>query len=390
MDMEKKFEELGRAFEDFKKLNDQKIKAIESKGSAPGDLIEKLEKADAHITRLETEVKQMQAAMNRQGQSDVTKNEVEQKAMAHKQAFEKFVRKGNDTELKSLSVGTDADGGYLVPEEMSSEIVKAVYESSPLRQLASVQTISTDTLEMITDLGEMTSGWVAETAARTATNTAQIGKLSFSVHELYANPQITQKLLDDAAFNMEAWINQKVSEKFARAEATAFISGDGSAKPKGILAYTAGTGTGEVEQIAAADDVTIVGDDLVNLQAAVKEAYQANSVFLMNRSTVKMIRKLKDSNGLYLWQPSLQLGASDSILGKPVMMASDMPAVAASALSVAYGDFKQAYQIIDRVGIRVLRDPFTNKPYVGFYTTKRVGGGVKDFSAFKILAQAAS
>jgi len=382
MDMQK-IDQLGQAFAEFKTANDARLKSIETKGYAPADLEEKTNKINDKIEALETELKKTQTAMNRSTQNGQGQ-ETDEKKEAYKKAFNSYMRKGQEMEIKAHSVGVDADGGYLVNEEISSEVVKKVFESSPMRQLASVQTIGSDRLEIICDLEEVGSGWVAETAARPETSTAQFNQLMINVHELYAFPKATQKFLDDASINVEAWLAGKVSEKFARDEATAFISGDGSGKPKGILAYAAGTGFNQIEQIVSGHATELTGDGLINLFYGLKDAYMSNAVWMMKREAVKMVRKFKDLNGQYLWQPGLQAGQPATLLGKPIMEAADMPAVGAAALPVAFGDFKQGYQIVDRIGIRTLRDPFTAKPYVGFYTTKRVGGAVKNFEAIKL------
>lgn len=384
MGIEAKIDAVASAVEEFKKLNDDRLKALESKGYAPADLTEKVEKANKEIDRLSSELKAAQAAINRSGQYDEKKG-LSQKDMQYKAAFNKFLRSGDDTEVKALSVGSDPDGGYLVSPEMSSEIVKKVFESSPVRQLASVQVISSDTFEIIQDQDEMAASWVGETGSRAATSTAQLKKLIVPVHEMYAFPQATQKIIDDAQVNLEAWISEKVADKFGRTEATAFVSGDGVNKPMGFLSYAAGTSYGQIEQVASGDANNITADGLIMVSYALKAAYKPGAAWMMKRSSVAEVRKLKDTQGQYLWQPSLQVGQPDILLGFPIYEADDMPAEAANALAVAFGNFKAGYQIVDRFGIRVLRDPFTAKPYVGFYTTKRVGGSVKNFEAIKLL-----
>jgi HK97 family phage major capsid protein len=184
--------------------------------------------------------------------------------------------------------------------------------------------------------------------------------------------------------NVEAWIAEKVSDKFARTEATSFISGNGVGKPRGILTYASGTSFNQVEQVVSGSAALLLPDGLISLVYALKAPYKVGAQFLMKRATVSAIRKFKDTTNQYLWQPSVQAGQPDSLLGFPIMEADDMEAVAANALAVAFGNFKAAYQIVDRIGIRTLRDPYSSKPYVEFYTTKRVGGGVKNFEAFKI------
>jgi HK97 family phage major capsid protein len=390
MSLETKMDAIGSAFEEFKKLNDKRIKELEQKGFETAETKAAVEKANAEIDRLSNEVKAAQVAVQRAGTAgtEVKGGQSEEQKLA-KQAFRKFMAKGAEKlsveEVKALSVGSDPDGGYLVLPEMSSEIVKKVYESSPMRQLASVATISSDQLEIIEDLDEVDASWVGETAARSETDTAQLKKIVIAVHELYAKPKATQKLLDDAMLNVEAWLAEKVADKFARSEATAFISGDGVGKPRGILSYAAGTSFQQIEQIVSGSASAITADGLISLSYALKAAYKTGAAFMLKRATVAAVRKLKDSQNQYLWQPSLQLGQPDMLLGFPMYEADDMQAEGANNLPIAFGNFKAGYQIVDRFGIRVLRDPFSSKPNVEFYTTKRVGGDVKNFEAIKLL-----
>jgi HK97 family phage major capsid protein len=390
MSLETKMDAIGSAFEEFKKLNDKRIKELEQKGFETAETKAAVEKANAEIDRLNNEVKAAQAAVQRAGSiSTESKGENSEEKKLAKQAFRKFMSKGAEKltveEVKALSVGSDPDGGYLVLPEMASEIVKKVYESSPMRQLASVATISSDQLEIIEDLDEASAAWVGESAARSETDTPELKKIVIAVHELYAKPKATQKLLDDAMLNVEAWLAEKVADKFARTEATAFISGDGVGKPRGILSYAAGTSFQQIEQINSGSAAAITADGLIALSYALKGAYKAGAAFMMKRATVADVRKLKDQQNQYLWQPSLQLGQPDMLLGFPMYEADDMEAVGANKLPIAFGNFKAGYQIVDRFGIRVLRDPFSSKPNVEFYTTKRVGGDVKNFEAIKLL-----
>lgn len=387
MELEKKLSELHEAFGEFKKQNDSRIKEIETKGSASADRIQKVDQLNEVIAKLEGEIKSIQTAMNRAGGFDGgnqnPQNEKEEKAA---KALERYLRKGVESpELKAMSVDSDEDGGFLVTPAMANEIVKKVYETSPMRQLASVQSISTDALEILEDLDEAASGWVGETQSRSETNTPKMKKIVIPVHEIYAQPKATQKLLDDAAFNVESWLSEKVAEKFMRDENTAFVSGDGVMKPKGLLAYEAGTGFGQVEQITTAGSLAITGDDLIELVYSLKEAYKNGAVFMAQRQVIKEFRKLKDSQNRYLWEPGLNGSAQSTLLGHAIYEANDMQAKAANSLSVAFGNFKMGYQIVDRIGVRVIRDIYTAKPNVLFYTTKRVGGGVKNFEAIKLL-----
>jgi HK97 family phage major capsid protein len=311
------------------------------------------------------------------------------------------VRKGsldalNGEERKALQAGVDSDGGYLMPTPAVGRIVKKVYETSPMRQIASVQMISGDALEGINDLDEASSGWVAETGARAETNTPQVGKYRIEAHEQYAAPKATQKLLDDGAVDVEAWLAGKVADKFSRVENAAFITGDGIGKPRGLTTYvTAATGDGarawgQLEHVAtgqAADfPAANPGDKLFDLIGAMKPAYLQNASFLTTREVITKVRKFKEANtNAYMWQPGLSKGQPDTLLGYPVTNAQDMPALANNSLSLSFGDHKEGYQIVDRIGIRTLRDPYTAKPYVIFYSTKRTGGGVLNFEAIKFL-----
>ena len=290
--------------------------------------------------------------------------------------------------LKAMSVNSDPDGGYLVIPTLGGTITTLVRETSPMRQLADVQTISTDSLEYMLDNDEADAGWVGETQSRPETNTPKLSKLVIPVNEIYAMPKATQKLIDDAAVDIESWLAAKVAQKFARMENTAFMVGDGVLKPRGILTYSAGTNIGsqQIEQIVTGSASAFAYDGLVNVQSALKEEYQANASWLVNRLGFGNLLLLKDLNGtpIFNMQYDMRVGLQRSILGAPLYFATDIPVVASNALAAIYGDFKAAYQIVDRTGIRVLRDPFTDKPFVKFYTTKRVGGAVKNFEAVKI------
>ena len=314
---------------------------------------------------------------------------------AYKAAFRRLMQKGEQLlgadEMKALSVGSDPDGGYVVTPDTSGRIVQRVFETSPMRAYASVQVISTDALEGLFDLDEAAASWVAETAARPETATPKLGQWRIPVHELSAFPFATQKLLDDASINMEAWLADKVADKFARSESAAFVTGDGAGKPRGFLTYGAGTTLpGTVEQFPTGVSGAFAaapngGDVLIDALYGLKAQYRANATWFMNRATTKLTRKLKDQDGAYLWSPGIAAGQPASLLGYPVAAFEDMPDPAASSLSIAVGDMRAAYQIVDRLGIRVLRDPFTSKPFVGFYSTKRVGGDVVNFEALKIV-----
>jgi len=410
------------AFEEFKRTNDARLSEIEKKGAADPLLEEKLKRIEADLDRAQKVTDEVALAAKRQGRlvtderGDTVDLDVKASEWAgmlarrrgesvpsfdasgmdaYKAAFDRFLRKGEEVmsvdERKALSVGTDPDGGYVVNPDLSGRIVTKVFETSPMRAYASIQVISSDALEGLFDLEEASSGWVGETDSRAETATPQLGKWRIPVHELYAKPKATQKLLDDASINMEAWLASKVSEKFARDEANAFVVGNGVGKPRGFLTYGAGTTLpGTIEQFPTGVSGGFAGsgagaDVLISALYGLKQQYRANATWFMNRSTTGAVRRLKDSDGAYIWQAGIAAGQPASLLGYPVASFEDMPDIAASSLSIAVGDMRDAYQIVDRLGIRTLRDPYSAKPYVEFYTTKRVGGDVVNFEAVKII-----
>jgi HK97 family phage major capsid protein len=314
----------------------------------------------------------------------------EEAIAAHKKAFCNYLRKGVEGDLcnletKALSVASDPDGGYLVSPQISDMIIKTVFETSPMRQVANVKTISSDALEILEDRSEAVADWTTESGAFSGTATPTLAKKSIPVHELYTQPKATQKLIDDSAIDIEAWFAEKISTIFAKKENTSFVTGDGVGKPRGILTYAAGTSWGEIEQISSGAPGTVTAESIIKLYYSLEEDYSVNASFLMNRATIEIVRQLKDSTGQYLWNPGLTAGAPDTLMGIPVYQAAEMPVPATDSLSIAVGDFKSAYQIVDRTGVRVLRDPFTDKPFVKFYSTKRVGGDVVNFEAIKLM-----
>jgi len=300
-------------------------------------------------------------------------------------------------ELKTMRTQNNPDGGYLTqPDRRTDVSVSREFETSPMRSVANIITTGTNEVEIPIDDNESTSGgWVGEEGTISNTDQAKVGLLKIAVHEQYAQPLVTQKMLDDSYVNVEEWLSNKTNDILTRTENTAFVTGNGSQKPKGIMSYDAWSvnGTyerGKIEQINSGTSATITADGLITLQNSLKETYQARSVFMMKRSSFGAISKLKDGTGAYLLNPmGIPQGFTMTLLGKPVIFADDIAATAADSLSVAYGDFSVGYTIVDRMGIRVLRDEYTSKPYVKFYTTKRVGGAVTNYEAYKILKLAA-
>jgi len=415
-------ESLNRGFEEFKKANDERLSQIEKKGTSDVVTETKLAQIEADLQKAQAIADEAVLAVKRQsrvvtdekGQTvDLDKKAQDWASMnarrrgtmagtftaanldAYKAAEDAYLRKGDQVlsadEMKALSVGSDPDGGYVVNPDMSGRIVQKVFETSPMRAYASIQVISSDALEGLFDLNEASSGWVGETEARAETNTPAIGKWRIPVHELYAKPKATQKLLDDASINMEAWLAGKVAEKFARDESAAFVSGNGINKPRGFLTYAAGTtNPGTIERFKTTVSSAFAAnpnglDKVIDALYALKAPYRANATFFMTRAVTALARKLKDSDGQYQWQPSNQAGQPATLLGYPVAAFEDMEALANGSLSMAVADMREAYQIVDRIGIRTLRDPYSAKPYVEFYTTKRVGGDVVNFEAIKLI-----
>jgi len=316
----------------------------------------------------------------------------------HKSAFEAYVRSGDDRLLRSLdtkamSYGSGQDGGYLVPPETESEIGKRLAGLSPIRAISSVRQVSSAVLKKPFAISGPASGWVAETAARPQTNSPALTELQFQTMELYAMPAATQALLDDAVVDLDQWIGAEVESAFATQEGAAFVSGDGVNKPKGFLSYTEVDETawswGNIGYVATgvsgALPASNPSDKLVDLVYALKAGYRQNANWVMNRKTQAAIRKLKDADGNYLWQPPAAAGQPAALMGFPLVEAEEMPDAAANETPIAFGDFARGYLIVDRTGVRVLRDPYSAKPYVLFYTTKRVGGGVQDFDAIKLM-----
>lgn len=395
------YDELRQTFEDFKLANDERLADIERKR---GDVLleQKVDRInaalDAQQRRLDDIV--LRAARPRIGGSRAPRDTG---AREHKSAFDAYVRAGDvdalrALETKAMSVGSDSDGGHLVPPELERTIASRLLAISPIRSIASVREISSNVYKKPFMTAGPATGWVGETDARPQTASANLDALSFPAMELYAMPAATATLLDDSAVDLDQWIASEVELVFAMQEGAAFVGGDGVNKPKGFLSYTtvanASWSWGNLGYLASgaagAFAASNPSDTLVDLIYALKAGYRQNGSFVMNRKTQATIRKFKDTTGAYLWQPPAQSGGRATLMTFPVVEAEDMPDVAANALAVAFGDFQRGYLIVDRVGVRVLRDPYSAKPYVLFYTTKRVGGGVQDFDAIKLLKMAAS
>lgn len=295
--------------------------------------------------------------------------------------------------LAAMSSGSDQNGGYLAPVEWDRQVNQALRPVSPMRQIANVQSTTVGAFSTIWSNGEWGSGWVGETAPRPNTTNPQLSQIVFRSGEIFANPSITQTLIDDAGFNVERWLADEVADVFALQEGAAFISGDGVNKPAGLLGYAPGGAFahpgGAIPVVASGQAAGLTSDALHDLVYSLAAPYRANATWLMNSTTLARVRKFKDTGGQYLWQPSLDIGQPQTILGYPVVADENMPDVAANSLPIAFGDFRRGYIVNDRAGVRILRDPYTNKPFVSFYCTKRVGGGVLDPRAIRLQRVAA-
>lgn len=321
---------------------------------------------------------------------------------AHSAFVERYLRRGLETgvELKSFTGVTGAEGGYAVPREIDAVIDATLKSISPIRAIANVvQTGSAGYRKLVTT-GGTPGGWASETAARPLTATPTFMEIAPPSGELYANPAASQAMLDDAAFDVEAWLAGEIAQEFARAEGAAFVVGDGTNKPKGFLTYpTANTADGvrafgTLQYVAAGAAGNFVGtnpgDKLVDLVHALRAPYRQGAAFVMNSATLAAVRKFKTADGAFLWQPAMSEGQPQSLLGYPVVEAEDMPVIAADSLSIAFGNFTAGYVIADRGETAILRDPYTNKPFVHFYATKRVGGALMNSEAIKVMKFAAS
>jgi len=386
-------DDVRRIFESYKQENETRLAEIE-KGKPDPLTEEKMARMDARIDGLTVQRGRPALASERKDSLS---------AREHKAAFDDYVRHGESAnlrtlEMKAMSVGSSADGGYTVPYETEKSIGERLALISPIRGIAGVRTISANVYKKPFMTAGPAVGWVGETDARSQTTSPTLAELTFPAMELYAMPAATATLLEDSAVNIDEWIAGEVEQVFAAQEGAAFVNGDGTNKPKGFLQYTivaeaswAWTKIGYVATgTAGAFDADAPVDAIIDLVYALKSGYRQNGKFVMNRKTQAAVRKLKDADGQYLWSPPVQTGGPASLLTYPVVEAEEMPDIAANAYAIAFGDFRRGYLVVDRAGVRVLRDPFSAKPYVLFYTTKRVGGGVQDFDAIKLLKFAAS
>ncbi len=314
----------------------------------------------------------------------------------HQKAFTSYLRTGDDDGLrglelegKALSTAVNSDGGYLVDPQTADSVKSVLNSTASIRAVAQVVNVEATSFDVLVDHADMAAGWATETSSAAKSSTPQIDRITIPLHELSAMPKASQRLLDDAAFDIEGWLASRIADKFSRAEAAAFVSGDGIDKPTGFLTHA------KVENdswtwdtlgyVASGSDGSCEADPIVDLVYALGAQYRANATFVMNSKTAGNIRKLKDADGRFLWSDGLAAGEPARLMGYPVLICEDMPDPASDSFSIAFGDFSVGYTVAERPDLRVLRDPFSAKPHVLFYATKRVGGDVSDFSAIKLI-----
>ncbi|MDE4096617.1 phage major capsid protein [Phaeobacter gallaeciensis] len=353
-----------------------------------GEVQEKLKQVDARMTMLDRKslvVNRPQLAAG------------EDIGAPHQKAFGSYLRSGDEAALrgldldgKSLSTVVNSDGGYLADPQTADTVKSVLQSTASIRAVASVVNVEATSFDVLIDHTDVEAGWASETDPTVETGTPSIDRISIPLHELSALPKASQRLLDDSAFDIEGWLAGRIADKFARSEAAAFLSGDGIDKPTGILAHPAVDNSswswGSLGYVATGTDGGIgTGDAIVDLVYALGARYRANASFVMNSKTAGVIRKLKDADGRFLWSDGLAAGEPARLMGYPVLVAEDMPDVASDSYAVAFGDFAAGYTIAERPDLRVLRDPFSAKPHVLFYATKRIGGDVSDFAAIKLM-----
>lgn len=390
------YDELKTAFEAFKAEHTKQLDEL-AKGYADVVQAEQVDRINAEITKLQGALDKTNEQLAAAAVGALPASNPD--AAAYTQAFDRFFRGGVEASLgelavkASLSTSSDPDGGFVVPSEMETAIDRVLENISAMRSIATVRTISASSFKKLITTTGVEAGWVGEKDTRSETETPKLSGLEFPTFELYANPAASQTLLDDASVSIEQWLADEVTMEFAEQEGNAFILGDGKNKPHGLLSYDTVANVnwvwgklGFIVSGAAADfAASDPSDQFLDLIYGLRSGFRQGASWLMNDLTTAKVRQFKDGSGNYLWQPSAQAGQPASLMGYAHRTDDWMPDVGANAFPVAFGDFRRGYVIIDRIGIRVIRDNLTNKPYVHFYTTKRLGGGVQNYQAIKLL-----
>lgn len=392
MEIKQILDDHAKAWDAFKQVNDERLKAIEAK-AATSDFDAKLAKINADLDTV--------AAQQREIESKMARGAADQQARPdeHKSAFGKFLRRGDVSALdgiKGMVVRDEANGGYLVPQAVVGPLVQRIFDGSPIRQIARVQPISGNAIEGVVSYGQLTVSWVDEITASSDPTTPTLKKYRIETNTQRSSPRVSPLLLEDASVDVEMWLGDSIARDFALSEGTAFVAGTGANQPRGFTTYTTAATAdssrawGQLEHVTTGTSggfgTNANGvDKLITLTGALKSGYRQGAVFVMNKAVLAAARVLKTSGGDYIWQPSTQAGNPSVLLGYPVIEAEDMPALGANSLSIAFGNFNAGYMIVDRTGLSVLRDPYSNNPQVTFHATRRVGGGVIDFDAIKFI-----
>ena len=385
-----KLETLGNTWEHYKNTNDDRLTQVENNKKVDPLTEIKLEKLNNEIEEQKAQIRKLEATLSRPTNGVEECKSVED--FEYKNAFNIYIKKGIETDLNNVEVKRDLTssidtsssyGGYLLSPNIQKMMIDTIEDNSIMRKICSVQEISSSSLDVI-DGSNMTPSWLNETGTVNDTDTTIFSKTTINTFDLVAQPKVSQKLLDDSAIDIEQWLANRLAEDFIQAEEDAFINGTRATdnQPAGILSYV----DNGIESVTSTDSTKHFNEeDILDLYYSLNDKYVNNASFLMPRSAMKAIRQLKDStSGHYLWNPALLAGQVDTLLGSPIYQSSFVPPVDTASKSIIFGDFRK-YQIVDRVGVRILRDPYTAKPYVRFYTTKRVGGDVIDKNAFKCL-----
>jgi len=367
--------------------------------NASFDIVARQDKAEADISVLRSDVDEVKNRLDKVGRAAVrpalSGGDLASSDAAEVKGFvDGYLRRGRETEIKSISGVVPADGGYAVPRSIDAMIARELVEISPIRSIAQVVQTGSAGYRKLVSTGGTASGWVSETASRPETDTPQFAEIAPPTGELYANPAASQSMLDDAGFDLESWLASEIAMEFARAEGAAFVNGSGFDQPEGFLNAPVSVAEdglrafGSLQYIGSGDDAGFGSSPearLIDLVHTMKSGHRQGATFVMNSATLAEVRKLKTTDGAFLWQPGLVEGQPDRLLGYPVVEAEDMPDIANGAYPIAFGNFRHGYLIAERSATQILRDPFTNKPFVHFYATKRVGGQVLDSAAIKLL-----
>jgi len=386
-------EGIAKDHDEFKKVNDERLAKIEQSGHNSAELEEKLDKLNRSMDEA-IAMKERLEKLELAGQRDGGVAGGDEHDALHKSGFEAYLRKGDETfdgiDKKAIS-STDANGGYAIPTELDRQVYVRLGKQVPMRTVCRVITVGTPDYKKLVSVGGATGEWVGETDTRNTTSTPELKEVTPYMGERSAKPKATATALEDMFFDAEGWLIGELVKEFSEADNAAYTSGDGDKKPRGFLDYTQSESVdgvrtfGQIQKVLSGASATFTADDLLNVVYAMKQAHRANASWMMARLTVAHVRKLKDEVGAYVWQPSLQLGQPNGLFGYPVVESDDMPVMAGDSVSVAFANWQDAYYIVDRVGMNTLRDPYSAKPYVEFYTRRRTGGMLVEDEALKLL-----